>query len=194
MTRGSGERHHSFPKDAKPNLFVTITPMTVTREAQTRDFRIQTEEDIRSYMAHVKTLNLLPNVLSAQRAAEAGVDETVYYRICADGSTRVTEGSHTNVHMIKDGKLVTAPTDKLILPGIARVHLLQAARDLGMPVEERAFTKEELLTADEVFITSSLLFAGRVVSIDGQVAGQRAGELFIPLRERLIDEWFEETK
>lgn len=46
--------------------------------------------------------------------------------------------------MIKDGKLVTAPTDKLILPGIARVHLLQAARDLGMPVEERAFTKEEL--------------------------------------------------
>ena len=63
-----------------------------------------------------------------------------------------------------------------------------------MPVEERAFTKEELLTADEVFITSSLLFAGRVVSIDGQVAGQRAGELFIPLRERLIDEWFEETK
>lgn len=194
VTRGSGERHHSFPKDAKPNLFVTITPMTVTREAQTRDFRIQTEEDIRSYMAHVKTLNLLPNVLSAQRAAEAGVDETVYYRICADGSTRVTEGSHTNVHMIKDGKLVTAPTDKLILPGIARVYLLQAARDLGMPVEERAFTKEELLTADEVFITSSLLFAGRVVSIDGQAAGQKAGELFIPLRERLIDEWFEETK
>ncbi|MBC6498397.1 aminotransferase class IV [Weissella confusa] len=67
----------------------------------------------------LETLNLLPNVLSAQRAAEAGVDETVYYRICADGSTRVTEGSHTNVHMIKDGKLVTAPTDKLILPGIA---------------------------------------------------------------------------
>lgn len=173
---------------------VMITPMPLDRDKQERPYRLRTELDIRSGLTHVKTINLLPNVLAAQRAMQESVDETVFYRMTENGDTRVTEGSKTNVHMIKAGKLVTAPTDKLILPGIARQHLLQAARSLGMPVEERAFTVAELKTADEVFITSSTMMAGRVVAIDGESVGQRDEAHFLPLRTKLVDEWYAETE
>ncbi|MCT0001348.1 aminotransferase class IV [Weissella cibaria] len=194
VTRGTGRRSHSFPLDATPNLAVMITPMSLDRGKQERPYRLRTELDIRSGLTHVKTINLLPNVLAAQRAMQESVDETVFYRMTENGDTRVTEGSKTNVHMIKAGKLITAPTDKLILPGIARQHLLQVARSLGMPVEERAFTVAELKTADEVFITSSTMMAGRVVSIDGESVGQRDEAHFIPLRTKLVDEWYAETE
>lgn len=194
ITRGSALRAHQYPVASAPNLTVTVMPNPVTRELQMRNHAIRTEEDIRFYMANVKTLNLLPNVLAFERAVQAGVDETVFYRKLADGQTRVTEAAHSNIHIILDGALVTAPADNLILGGIARKHLLAAAHELNLPVVERAYTLAELQRADEIILSSSGLFAGRVTEIDGVPAGGRAPELFLPLQERVIDEWFALTE
>jgi D-alanine transaminase len=193
ITRGTALRAHQFPTASTPNLTVTIRPIAINRADQLRDYTIRTEADIRFYMAHVKTLNLLPNVLAFERAVQAGVDETVFYREVGD-TTRVTEAAHSNIHIIQDGKLVTAPADNLILGGIARQQLLAAAQRLGIPVEERAYTLNELREADEIILSNSALFAGRVIQVDGKPAGGRAGELFLPLQQHVIDEWFAATE
>ena len=193
VTRGTGPRQHQFPIDATPNLMVMITPMSMRLDRQTRDYQVRTELDVRSGLTAIKTLNLLPNVLAAQRAQAAGVDETIFYRLDNQQQAIVTEGSKTNVHLIKAGQLITSPLDQRILPGIAREHLLQAARALGMPIVERYFTIAELQQADEVFITSSTLMAGRVNELDGVPVGYQDEQRFMQLQAYLLAEWEAQT-
>lgn len=172
VSRATAPRTHAFPEgEAKPNLLITVTPKRVPTGFP--PLKIITTEDIRYAMCNVKTLNLIPNVLANERAKESDADEAVFVR---DGF--VTEGSHTNVHILKDGALLTHPTDERILPGVTRAILLRIAETLGVPVQERAFTKEELLSADEVLITSSMLGIRRAVSADGTPVGGKAEPLY----------------
>ena len=119
-------------------------------------------------MCEVKTLNLIPNVLANERAKECGADEAVFVR-----NGLVTEGSHTNVHILKDGVLYTHPTDRYILPGVTRAILLGLCKGCSIPVSEQAFAKDALFSADEVLITSSTLGVRRAETIDGIAVGGR---------------------
>ena len=84
--------------------------------------------------------------MASEAAKRAGAEECVLYRKEADGiQNRVTEGAHTNVHCIKDGKLYTAPLDNLILPGIARKNLIKVCDMLGVEVVEEPFSLEFLM-------------------------------------------------
>ena len=184
VTRGTAPREHSFP-GGPSNLWVMITP-------EEKDLRpsekveLITAEDTRFFHCNTKTLNLLPNVIAAQRAKESGAYESVFVR---DGN--VTECAHSNVHILKDGCFVTHQADNLILPGIARKHLLMACERLGIPAEERPFTVEELMDADEVIVSSSSTPGMAVSAIDGKAVGGKAGELFERLQHSAADE-FEE--
>ena len=170
-SRATAPRTHAFPEDGGPNLMVTVRPKTLLPRERT--LKLVTAEDIRYAMCDVKTLNLIPNVLANQRAKEAGADEAVFIR---DGS--VTEGSHTNVHILKKGALITHPTDNRILAGVTRAALLKVAKENGVPVLLRAFTKDEMLKADEVLITSSTLGVRRAESVDGAAVGGKAEALY----------------
>lgn len=177
VSRGTARRAHAFPEgDPEPNLLVTVTPKTLL--PRDRTLRLITAEDLRYGMCDVKTLNLIPNILANQRAKEAGADEAVFLR---DGL--VTEGTHTNVHILKDGTLFTHPDDRFILSGVTRAILLDVCRANGVPVVQRAFSKEELTAADEVLITSSTLGVRRAESVDGMPAGGKAERLFRVLEE-----------
>lgn len=148
LSRFSEKRTHSYADTEKSNLLVTTTPTVIKPPSHT--LSLTATEDIRHSMCNIKTLNLLPAVLASKRAEREGADEAVFLR----GDT-VTECAHSNVHIIKDGRLITHPLNNLILPGISRAHLLRTARRLSVPVEERPFTLGELRSADEVLISSS---------------------------------------
>lgn len=182
VTRGTAPRSHACPDGVKANLWVMITPKPV--EDLSWDATAITVEDTRFYHCDTKTLNLLPNVLAAQKAKEAGVDDAIFVR---DGN--VTECFHSNCHILKNGALITHPTDNLILPGIARKHLIAACKQLGVPVEERPFTLQELYDADEVIVSSSSTFARGVKEIDGRAVGCKDRELLHRLQAYLNDEF-----
>jgi D-alanine transaminase len=173
ISRGTAPRSHCFPPaGTRPNLLVT---------AGSRDFPdvftpapMITCEDTRYFHCDIKTLNLFPNVMANQAAREAGAAEAVFIR--PDGS--VTEGSHTNVCILKNGVLRTHENGNLILPGIAKKHVLEAARALGVPVAEKAFSREELFGADEIFVTGSGTFLKRASRLDGGPVGGRAEALY----------------
>ena len=111
----------------------------------------------------------------------------------ADPGGRVTECAHSNVHILKRGVLCTAPTDELILPGIARAHLIRACKKLEIPVSETAFTLDELYDADEIIVTSSSNLCLYANEIDGKAAGGKDPERREKLRSFLIDEFHRAT-
>ena len=148
LTRFSSERTHAYPDSNRSNLLVTANPIDIKEPHKT--LRLIEAEDIRHTMCHIKTLNLIPSVLAAKTAQTIGADETVFHR-----AETVTECAHSNIHIIKNGKIITHPTDNMILPGIARAHMIKTAAALSIPLEERPFSLSELRFADEVLITSS---------------------------------------
>ena len=177
VTRGVGMRNHPYSGAATgPSLWAWVRPNGM------RDvygaYRCITMEDTRFLHCNIKTINLLPAVIANQRAVEAGCDETIFHR-----GDRVTECSHSNVHILKDGVLHTAPCDNLILPGIARKHILEICGEQGIPVVEAPFTVDELMAADEVFFSSSSAVTCRVREIDGKPVGMRDEATFAKIRD-----------
>ena len=186
MTRGTSPRNHVFP-DVPPNLWVMLKPAKV-KDTYER-IRLITTEDTRFYHCNIKTLNLLPNVLAAQRAEVAGAHESVFHR-----GERVTECAHSNVHIIRDETFITAPTDNLILPGIARMHLIRTAKALGYAVEERPFTVDEMMAADEVIISSAGSFCLAAEMIDGVPVGGKSPVMLRRLQDALVEDYLSKTE
>ena len=186
VTRGTGIRKHAFT-DGPGNLWITLNSAGISDGLE--PIQLITTEDTRFFHCDIKTLNLIPTVMASQKAEEAGCMEAVFYR----PGGRVTEGSHSNVHILKDGVLHTAPTDHLILPGIARAHLLRACSALGIEFREEAFTLDELFAADEVIITSSSHLCRHADRIDGRDAGGKDPVLYERLRSYLLNEFFTAT-
>ena len=98
------------------------------------------------------------------------------------------------MHILKDGVLITHPADNLILPGIARAHLLATCRKLGIGVAEAPFTVAQMMDADEVIITSSGSFAMRVSTIDGVPVGHKDGKALERIQTALDAEFYSETE
>lgn len=187
-TRGSSSvRNHVFPSDAKANIWINI----YHKEILDLKKRIQliTMEDTRFLHCNIKTLNLIPAVIASQRAKEAGCFEAVFHR-----EGRVTECAHSNVHIIKDGTLITAPTDNFILPGIARKHIIKTCKKIGVPVLEKPFNLEQLFAADEILVSSAGALCLIANEIDGKKVGGKATELVEKLQEILLQDFLEETK
>ena len=88
----------------------------------------------------------------------------------------------SNVFVVKAERLVTPPLSQDILAGITRQHVLALAAELGLPVEERRVSLEELAGADEVFLSSSIRELLPIVRIDAKTVGSgRPGPVFARL-------------
>ncbi len=181
ITRGTAPRSHPFPTGTPSNLYVYSKPWPGVEMSD--DYRLVSVADTRFLNCNIKTLNLLLNVLAAQTAKERGCQEAVFVR---DGM--VTEGSHSNVSMLRGGVFVTHPADELILPGVERKHLIAYCGEMGIPVEERAFTLEELKAADEIIMSSTSHPSMRVCEIDGEAVGMKDAATVEKLRRRYLEE------
>ena len=186
VTRGTGVRDHAYTK-GPGNLWIMLKPAEISDGIE--PIKLITVEDTRFLHCNIKTLNLIPSCVATEKAKKAGCQEAVFYR--AGG--RVTECAHSNVHIIKDGKLVTAPTDNLILPGIARAHLISMCKKLGISVSETPYTLKELFEAEEVLVTSSSNLCLHACEIDGKPVGGKNPELLEKIRAALLGEFYEKT-
>ncbi|MFM7674262.1 MAG: branched-chain amino acid transaminase [Synechococcus sp.] len=96
--------------------------------------------------------------LAKTEAVKSGFDEA----LLLNSRGKVSEASGMNLFLVRDGVLITPGVDQDILEGITRASVLELARDLGIPVLERAVDKTELFVADEVFLTGT---AARVTPV-----------------------------
>lgn len=186
VTRGNkGLRNHAFP-EGKASLWITIEPRKIVDIH--KKVKLITMEDIRFLICNIKTLNLIPSVMAAEATKEAGCDECIFHR-----NGRVTECAHSNVSIIKDGKFITAPTDRLILPGISRKHILQFCREFDIPVLEQPYMIDDLMNADEVVVTSSGQLCLQAIEVDGKPVGGKAPEILEKLQNAYLEKFIRET-
>ena len=188
ITRGADvPRNHNFP-DCPARLWITVTPRKLADVY--REIKAISTEDIRFLMCNIKTLCLLPNVLASEKANRVGAEECVQYRSEANGiKNRVTEGTHTNVHCLKDGVFYTAPLDNLILPGIARKNIIRMCKNLNIPVKEEPFSLDFLRSADEIIFTSSSNFCLVATELDGEKVGGKAPIILRRLQDALLEDY-----
>ncbi len=188
ISRGVCMRNHPFPgAEVKPTLMIYVKP--VTMKDMNKRYKLISMEDIRYKLCNIKTLNLIPSVLANQRAVERGCDEAVLHR-----GSRVTECAHSNISMLKDGVLHTAPTDELILPGITRKHLLQLCAANNIPVVEAPYSMVELMNADEIIVSSSSALLMGVESIDGIPVGGKDARRLRLLQDAYREKFARETQ
>jgi D-alanine transaminase len=187
VTRGADPvRNHLFPAGAAPTVFA-MAWMAKTRKPEIAEDGVAaiTLEDMRWLRCDIKSIALLGNVLLRQAAEDSGAEESILLR-----GDAVTEGSSTNVFVVKDGVLATPAKGNLLLPGITRDLVVELARDAGIPSEEREVTRAELTTADEIWITSSSREVTPITRLDDQPVGNgRPGPLF-----RRMDGLFQDYK
>ena len=132
----------------------------------------------RSLGAHVKSLNYLDAIMAKRQATAAGMQEAVML----DMLGAVAECSAANLFAVIDGVLVT-PTTRAALPGITRRTVLELARELAIPAEERDVWPMELYTAEALFATGS---GAGIVPI-GAVDGIQLGTVGHPVLAAIVE-------
>jgi len=184
ITRGAAPRAHVFPPaGTPPTVYVTTNPFKDSAAVREKGAAAITQPDIRWLRCDIKTVQLLPNCLAKQAAAEAGAFEAVLIR----ENGVVTEGTHSNLFAVLEGEIRTHPANNYILPGITRAVVLELIAELGMTVREEAITEEELGACDELFLTGTTTDVMPIVSLDGRVVGTgQPGPIATKLYEGLV--------
>jgi D-alanine transaminase len=188
VSRGAAPRTHAFPPPGtRPTVFAFARESDPAPAGPASRAILLPDE--RWGRCNIKTVMLLPNVLAAQRAAEAGAIDAILVR---DGLA--LEATKANLFAVRDGTVRTAPNGPAILPGVTRSATIAAARRLGIPVEERALSVDELLGASEVFLASTTLWTASLVEVEGRTIGDgRPGPVAARLKAELQREFREPT-
>ncbi len=126
-----------------------------------------------------KTLGYMPRLLALRQAQQAGLVEALWFTT----ENLLAEGCLSNVFLVKGGTLRTPPVETPVLPGVTRATVIEIAKANNIPLEERPLTINDLLDADEVFLTGTLAEVMPVARVERHaIGGDKPG----PLTHRLL--------
>lgn len=180
VTRGVAKRDHAFPRNISPTVFGMTSPFArPSAELRESGVKAVTMPDERWLHCHIKSTSLLGNVLARQYAVDRDATEVVMFR---DGF--LSEGSSSNIWVVKDGRLLAPQKNHLILEGIRYGFIEEMASAKGIPLEMRPVSKAEVQAADELMLSSATKEILPIVSLDGQPVGAgRPGPVYARLRQ-----------
>ncbi|KGJ97192.1 D-amino acid aminotransferase [Thalassotalea sp. ND16A] len=166
VTRGvSKERNHLLDANMTPTVLLMASKLTVA-EQNIQSITATLLNDIRWLHCDIKSIALLGNIMLSNKARQSGHDEAILHR---DGL--VTEGAASNVFMVKHRELFTPPQNQLILGGITRDVIIELAEASGLKVHQQDIHIDQLLSADEVWISSSAREISPIRQIDDKIIG-----------------------
>lgn len=159
-----GISSNNITPDGEPSLAVLVQPLSPIPQAwYDEGVKIITLEMNRLYPAS-KSINYIPAIIAQKRAREQGAVEAIY----KDSEGNVLEGTTVNLFAFYGNTLVTTPAEGAILPGITRHTVLEIAQE-HFDIQERILSYEEVLRADEVFITAANKQVVPAVQIDDTI-------------------------
>ena len=172
VTRGVGDLGLDPDKCPKPSIIIIADKIALyPQRFYEEGLEIVTVSVRRNYAEainpRIKSLNYLNNILAKIEGKQSGAEEVLMLN--ADGY--VVECSGDNIFWIKNERLVTPPVHMGILEGVTRNSVIDLAREAGMQVEERVFTRHDLYIADECFLTGTAAEVIPVVKIDQRPIG-----------------------
>ena len=183
ITRGIADRDFAFPADITSSIVAFSSELTlIDNPAARTGIPVMTTPDLRWKRRDIKSVNLLGQVLAKQNAVTRGGKEGWMIE-----NGVITEGVSSSAYIVKDQVIITRPLSNEILPGIRRRTLLELCEKEGITLEQRLFTLDEALAADEAFISSATTIVLPVVSIDDSTIGTgEPGPITQKLRARYL--------
>ncbi|RHW76503.1 aminotransferase class IV [Colwellia sp. RSH04] len=181
VTRGcSLQRHHAYNNDLTPTIYAFtfgIPNAPLADKSQVKTYKVSTDQDLRWQRCNIKSTSLLGNVMHFQKSVEESTQETILF----NSKNELTEASASNVFIVKNKVIITPHLDHQILPGVTRFILLDILKKYcEYAVEERVVSYDEVINADEVWLTSSTKEVAPVVAIANKEVGSgRVGELWL---------------
>lgn len=171
VTRGAAPaRDHRFPADAEPTVLAMVQPLKPRDESVAqRGVNAVLRDDIRWGRCDIKSIALLAAVLLRQEAHESDASEAILVR---DGLA--VEGSTSNLFIVREGVLMTPPTSRFLLAGVTRALTMELVRQAGIDCLECEIDVGALLSAEEVWLTSSTREIMPVTRLDGAAIGDGA--------------------
>jgi branched-chain amino acid aminotransferase len=170
LTRGVGPLGLDPAQVFRPYRVIFIEPLTPLPAAMYRDgvsvitYRTERASDA----AHgAKVGNYLAGMMALRVARQTGAHEA----LILDVAGRVTEGTTSNVFIVRGQTIFTPPDDAGILLGITRAKIIELAPKIGLSVKFSPLVVTDLLSADEVFLSSSIREILPVVRVDGTEVG-----------------------
>jgi branched-chain amino acid aminotransferase len=172
VTRGIGELTYDPAATPTPSIVVIVKPnVDPPREAFERGVKVSLVGIVRNHPATVNPLiksnSLLNNALAMQEALRHGAFEGVMRNYKGE----LAECTQSNLFIVKDGAALTPPVDAGLLPGITREFLFEIGATAGIPVREAVLKDEDLLNADESFLTSTTRELVPIVQVDDRTIG-----------------------
>ncbi|MDI3316356.1 MAG: branched-chain-amino-acid transaminase [Bacillota bacterium] len=189
VSRGPGDLGLDPRKCSRPTVTIIVDrialfPASLLEKGLTAVTASTRRTAVDALDPRVKSLNYLNSVLAKIEGNLAGVDEILMF----NHEGYVCEGTGDNVFIVRDGRVLTPPAYLGILEGITRATVIDLARELGIEAGETVFTRYDLYTADECFLTGTAAEVVPVTVIDGRPVGDgRPG----PVTRRLREAYFE---
>lgn len=170
VSRGVAARAHSFHNlSLTPNVLIYAKSAQglTTEEEFASGITAITHEDFRWGRCDIKSTNLLANCMMQSHAQELGAKEAILVR----KEFGVTEGTSSNIFMVKKGCYITPKISPFILSGTVRNHLIKLLQKNNFDIQERSIESHELFSADELFITSTTRESLGIVMLDNKMIG-----------------------
>jgi len=186
VTRGAGTLGLDPNRTANPQVIIITDHITVYPEDLYRQgLEIITASTLRNHPAalnpRIKSLNYLNNILAKIEAQQAGCMEA----LMLNHKGEVAECTADNIFLVRDGVLLTPPTDAGVLEGITREAVIELARASGREVREVSLTRHDVYIADECFLTGTAVEVIAVVKVDSRKIGSGTpGPITRDLKER----------
>ena len=180
ITRGIQFREHKYQKNLTPTFIVYTRNKSFNLPGKKfKGVNTITYQDLRWKRRDIKTVNLLPNIIAANMAKKKNAYEAILIQ-----NGKVTEGTSSNIWIIKRNNLITHPANTDILKGVTRTSLLKIIKKTNLKLIEKQFTHKQLINADEVFLTSSGSFITPILKIDNKkINNGKIGNITLKLAE-----------
>jgi D-alanine transaminase len=181
ISRGCDDDRKHTHGDLMPTVYMQSTPFaSKSKNDLLKGSAAITRDDIRWNQCNTKSTSLIANIMYAQDAKNHQAEETI---LCRNGV--ITECSSSNVFIVNDNCIYTHPEGPYILPGVTRKIVLNCARDCQILAKETTFTRQDLMKADEVWITSSTREIMPITSVDGILINDgRIGDVWSLIYDR----------
>ncbi len=168
ITRGFGERDFNFGnKSFLPTVVIFTQEKSILNNPATKaGIKIITVPDDRWKRRDIKTTQLLAQSIAKSSAVQKGLDDSL---LVQDGF--INEGSSSNVFIIKDDHIYTPSLSNFILGGITRSTVIEFCKTKNIQIKEQKIHVDDVVDAQEVFLTSATGFVIPVIEIDGKTVG-----------------------
>jgi len=191
VTRGVASRDFAFIKGIKPTIMAFVFECAVLENPlKDKGISVVSVSDLRWKRRDIKSIALLAQCYAKEMAHRAKADEAFLIE-----NSVVNEGASSSAFIIKNQTLISKPLSNEILSGIRRKKVFKFAKDLGLKIDERAFSMQEVYEADEVFISAATILILPVIKADSLLINQgKIGTFTSKLREKYVQDILEQLQ